>query len=250
MEDTSMSYLRKAPPRRYVRRRSLGDDIYDPVSGVLIYQDDTQSAPPSVIGGCLNQANDATAPFDARVNDLAQNWQPTGFYTASDIRSIVSSVMATISQAQALVDQAAKEPNASQDSVMQATDDLSNAGKKSIDYLQAANQADAQGTRAINAVGLKRWVTDSLGAASNAMATALVIGCITPWWVGALAAFQSAFDKAWTLVRAVAGTVLQIGEDALTVVDHLQDIYNVLKWGALALGAYWLWTNVLEPEIR
>jgi hypothetical protein len=205
---------------------------------------------PSLGSQCIDQANTATAPFDAKVNDLAQNWQPTGFYTATDIRSIIGSVMASIRQAQALVDQAAKEPNASQDSVMRATDDLDNAGKKSLDYLQAASQADAQGTRTINAVGLKRWVTDSLGAASNAMATAMVIGCITPWWVGALAAFQSVFDKAWAVAKAVVGTVLQIGEDALAVVDHLQDIYDVLKWGALAFGAYWLWTNIVEPEIR
>jgi len=245
-----MTYLRKAPPRRYVRRRSLGDDIYDPVSGVLLYKDNTQSEAPSVTQGCLNQANDATASFDAKVNDLAQNWQPTGFYTASDIRSIVGSVMATITQAQALIDRAASEPNASQDSVMRATDDLANAGKRALDYLQAANQADAQGTRSINAAGFKRWVTDSLGAASNAMTTAMVIGCITPWWVGALAAFQSAFDRAWTVAKAVIGTVLQIGEDALTVVDHLQDIYNVVKWGALAFGAYWLWTKVVEPKFR
>jgi len=245
-----MSYLRSRS-RRYALRRPLGDDT---TGGCTFYPETGWDCPdtttPSTTGACIDQANAATAPFDAKVNDLAQNWNPTGFYTASDIRSIVGSVMVSIGQAQALVDQAAKEPNASQDSVMRATDDLSNAGKKSLDYLQAANQADAQSMRAINALGLKRWVTDSLGAASNAMATAMVIGCITPWWVGALAAFQSAFDKAWTVVKAVAGTVLQIGEDALTVVDHLQDIYNVLKWGALAFGAYWLWTNVVEPEIR
>lgn len=236
-----MTYLVKAAPRRYLKRRrpSALAGLLDPIlSG------------PSPESVCLAQANTATAPFDAKVNDLAQNWQPTGFYTSSDIRSIVGSVMTVIAAAQASVDQAAKEPNASQDSVMRATDDLSNAGKKSLDYLQAANQADAQVTRAINAVGLKRWVTDSLGAASSAMVTAAVIGCITPWWVGALAAFQSVFDQAWAVVRAVVGTLLQVGEDVLKVASSLDDIYAVLKWGALAYGAYWLWTNVLEPGTR
>lgn len=236
-----MTYLVKAMPRRYIKRRRPSA-----LSGLL----DPILQGPSPESQCLAQANEATAPFDAKVNDLAQNWQPTGFYTSDDIRSIVGSVMTTIAQAQASVDQAAKEPNASQDSVMRATDDLANAGKKAIDYLQAANQADAQGTRAINAVGLKRWVTGSLGAASSAMVTASVIGCITPWWVGALAAFQSVFDKAWAVVKAVVGTALQIGEDVLTVASSLDDIYNVLKWGALALGGYWLWTNVVRPGIR
>lgn len=241
-----MTYLTRSPMRRYVKRRrpSVLSGITDVILGI------PGASPPSQTSQCIDQANAATAPFDAKVNDLAQNWQPTGFYTSDDIRSIVGSVMTTIAQAQALVDQAAKEPNASQDSVMRATDDLANAGKKAIDYLQAANQADAQGTRAINAVGLKRWVTDSLGGASSAMTTAAVIGCITPWWVGALAAFQSVFDKAWAVVKAVVGTVLQIGEDVLKVASNLDEIYNVLKWGALAYGAYWLWVNVLEPEVR
>jgi len=133
---------------------------------------------------------------------------------------------------------------------MRATDDLARAGQRALDYLQAATQADAQGTRVINAVGLKRWVTDSLGAASSAMVTTSVIGCITPWWVGALAAFQSVFDKTWAVVKAVVGTLLHIGEDVLNVASSLDDIYEALKWGALACGAYWLWTNVLEPGIR
>lgn len=242
-----MTYLVRRPASRgYIRKRprSALSDVTDVIMSLPGMQQQSQSSQ------CIDQANAATAPFDAKVNDLAQNWNPTGFYTSDDIRSIVSSVMTTIAQAQSLVDQAAKEPNASQDSVMRATDDLANVGKKSLDYLQAANQADAQSTRAINAVGLKRWVTDSLGAASNAMATAMVIGCITPWWVGALAAFQAVFDKAWGVVRAVVGTALQIGEDALTVASNLDDIYNVLKWGALALGAYWLWINMVEPELR
>lgn len=240
-----MTYFRKATVRRYGRGRlALSDDCVDPQSGVYVC--DT----PGQTSLCIDQANAATAPFDAKVDDLAQNWRPTGFYTSADIRAIVSSVMTTIAQAQASIDQAAKEPSASQESLLRATDDLANAGRRSIDYLQAANQADAQGTRAINAVGLKRWVTDSLAAASSAMVTVSVVGCIRPWWVNALATFQSVFDKAWAVVKAVAGTLLAIGEDALKVASSLDDIYGVLKWGALAYGAYWVWTHVLEPGIR
>lgn len=237
-----MTYT-KSLPRRYIKRRrpSVLSGLLDNITDGILPSQDSQ---------CIAQANAATAPFDDKVNDLAKNWTPSGFYTSDDIRSIVARVMSTILQGQALVDRAAAEPNASQESVMRATDDLANAGRKSLDYLQAATQADQQGTRVINAVGLKRWVTDSLGAASSAMTTASVIGCITPWWVSALATFQSVFDKAWGVIRAVVGTALQIGEDALAVVDHLQDIYDVLKWGALALGAYWLWTHIVEPKLR
>lgn len=235
-----MSYVTRL---RAIRRRApamaMGADIIAIDTGIL-----------NGTSQCIDQANAVSAPFDAQVNDLTANWRPTGFYTSDDIRSVIGSVMTTISQAQATLDQAAKEPNASQDSITRATDDLANAGQRSLDYLQAANQADQQGIRVINAAGLKTWVTNSLGSASSAVTTAAAIGCITPWWVTALATFQSAFNQAWTVIKAVVGTVLQIGEDALQVVDHLQDIYDVLKWAALGLGAYWVWVNILEPEFR
>lgn len=192
---------------------------------------------------CLATANAAVAPFDARITALAQNWNPTGFYTASDVRNLISSTMTVVTQAQSSVDQAAKEPNASQDSVMRATDDLARAGSRSLDYLQAARDADAQGVRVINAPGLKRWVTDTLSAASSAVVTASVIGCITPWWVGALATFQAVFDAAENAIKGIVGTVIAIGETALKVAADLPDIVDVLKWAALAGAAYWLWTK-------
>lgn len=198
---------------------------------------------PSKTGQCLDQANQQTAPFDAKIDDLAKNWQPTGFYTPDDIRSLVKQALAVVQQAQATLNQAAAEPSASQDSVMRATDDLGRAGSRSLDYLQAATQAEQQGIRVVNAPGLKRWVTDTLGSASSAMVTASVIGCITPWWVGALAAFQSVFDKAWSAIRSVAGAALAIGETVLKVAGDLPELYDTLKWGALALGAYWIWEN-------
>jgi hypothetical protein len=193
---------------------------------------------------CLSAANAMVAPFDAKIDDLAKNWNPTGFYTPADLRALVSSTMAVVIQAQNALGQAAQEPNASQDSVMRATDDLARAGARSLDYLQAARDADAQGLRVVNAPGMKRWVTDTMGAASSAMVTASVIGCITPWWVGALAAFQGAFDAAWNVAKKLVGAIIAIGETALQVVDDLPQFYAIAKWGLLALGGYLLWEHV------
>jgi hypothetical protein len=192
---------------------------------------------------CLDQANAAVAPFDAQIDDLAKNWQPTGFYTTADIRTLVGQAMATVQQGQAAVNLAAAEPNASQDSVMRATDDMARAGSRALDYLQAATEADQQGIRVVNAPGLKRWVTDTMAAASSGMVTASVIGCITPWWVSALAKFQSVFDRAYAVVKLVVGAAIAIGETMLKVAGDLPDLYPILKWTALALGAAWVWEN-------
>lgn len=200
------------------------------------------------VQACVAQANAAVAPIDARIDDLVKNWTPTGFYTATDIRTLVASTMKVVQQGQAALDLAAREPNASQESVLRATDDLARAGSRSIDYLQAATAADQDGTRVINAPGVKRWVTDTLAAASSALVTASVIGCITPWWVGALAAFQTAFDSAMVVTRRVVGAVIAIGETVLKVADDLPDLYGILKYVAVALGAYWVWDNYLKKR--
>lgn len=232
-----MTYLK---PPRVVRRRVPRNGL----SGILDVIDVITGSTGTGAGNpCLDQANAAVAPFDAKIDDLVKNWQPTGFYTTDDIRTLVSQALATVQQGQAVINQAAAEPNASQDSVMRATDDLARAGSRSLDYLQAATEADQQGIRVVNAPGLKRWVTDTMAAASSAMVTASVIGCITPWWVGALAAFQRTFDKAWTVIKAVVGAVIAIGETVLKVANDLPDLYGVLKWVGLALGAVWVYEN-------
>jgi len=236
-----MTYLKPtAAVRRYARPRRRGlSGFFDTVTGDLT----SILGQPSPESQCLTQANAASAPFDAKIDDLAKNWNPTGFYSTADLRSIVSSAMSTVQQGQALLNQAAAEPNASQDSVMRATDDLGRAGSRSLDYLQAATQADQQGIALVNAPGLKRWVTDTMAAASSAMVTAATIGCITPWWVNALATFQSAFDTAWSVVKQVVGAVLAIGETALKVADDLPQLTDLLELGLVVMAGYWVWNE-------
>lgn len=232
-----MSYMGTGIAKRY-RKRPTGlagfvDDVMDTIAGK-----------PSQGQQCIDVANQTVAPFDAKIDDLVKTWNPTGFYTASEIRDLVGDTMRVVAQAQGAVDAARAEPNASQDSTMRATDDLARAGSRSLDYLSAANAADANGLRVVNAVGLKRWVTDTLATASSAIVTASVIGCLQPWWVSALAAFQVAFDMVWLLAKRTLGAVLAIGETALKIADDLPHLYDILKWVAIAGGAYWAWIQL------
>lgn len=229
--------------QRYRRRRKpMGDFLDDLIGGITgVQAPDTSGVG---ISDCINQANATMAPFDAKVDDLIKNWNPTGFYASADLRSIVGATLNVVRQAQTAVDTASAEPNASSDSVMRATSDLARAGERSLSYLDAATVADQQGQRVINAPGFKRWVTDTMGTASSSMVTAAVIGCITPWWAGALAQFQSAFDALYGVARRFVGAVIAIGETALKVADDLPEIYDVIKWPALALLGYWVWNNI------
>ncbi len=241
-----MTYLAKMPARHrrppVQSRSSLGDFwgwlTASPIDAVV---------PDTTVADCVGQANATTAPLDAKIDDLAKNWNPTGFYTPADIRTLISQTMAMITGAQSVLDQAAQAPSASQDSIVRATDDLARAGKASLDYLSAANQADQQGLRTVNAVGLKDWVLSAMGAASSAIGTAAAVSCITPWWVGALATFQTAFDALYNGAKAIVGAVLAIGETALKVADALPQFSDLIAVGLVLGGAYLLWNRYIAP---
>ena len=237
-----MTYL--APRRsavRHLRQRRHQQALSGLTDSILGFL----QGPDPVIQDCMGVADATTAPLDAKTTDLAKNWNPTGFYTPADIRSLVGQTMAMITGAQAVVDQAAQAPNASQESTTRATDDLARAGKSSLDYLAAANQADQQGLRTINAVGFKDWVLSAMGAASSAIGTAAAVSCITPWWVNALATFQTAFDALWNAAKAVVGAVLAIGETALKVADSLPKYSDLITWGIIAYAGYWAWKHIV-----
>lgn len=236
-----MTYvMRRRPVRR--RPRSAMSGILDTILGLpsgtidLVQQEQDRQ--------CLDQANQLTAGFDAKIDDLVKNWQPTGFYTPDDIRTLVSQTLTAVQSAQATVNQGAAEPSAAQDSLMRATDDLGRAGSRSLDYLQAATVAEQQGLRVVNAPGLKRWVTDTLGSASSAVVTVSVIGCMKPWWVDALATFQAAFDKVWAVVKQFVGAVLKLGELTLKVPDALDEMLTILKWSLGIGGAAWVFHEI------
>lgn len=227
--------------RRYQRRKppSLGGFFDDLLQGLTGKSEEAR---------CIEQANAAAAPFDAKVDDLVRNWNPTGFYTPKDLRDLISVTLKVVQQAQGVIDKAASEPGASQASIMRATNDLARAGQRSLDYLDAARAVEQQGLRLVNAPGLKRWVTDTLATCSSAVVTAATIGCIRPWWVGALAGFQAVFDVAFGVAKKIVGAALAIGETALKVVGDLPDIYPYLKWGLIIGGAYWAYTKLRAPE--
>ena len=237
-----MTYA-KIAHRRYARRparRGMSGFLDDVLAGAGI----APLLPPSETSACLDQANAAVAPLDAQIDDLVKTWEPTGFYTPQDLRGFVTATMAVLRQGQAALDQAASEPQASQESILRATDDLARMGARSLDYLQAATTADQQGIRVVNAPGFKRWITDALASASSAVVTASVIGCLRPWWAGALTAFQRAFDALYAVAKQFVGAVVAIGETALKVVGDLPEIYDLLKYALVGGGIYWLWLHL------
>lgn len=253
-----MTYVASRPRsavRRYTHRRprpapmaGLWDDIiniFAPVPAAVISSgtDDTTQ--------CLDAANSQVAPLDAKITDLAKNWNPTGFYTPAELRQVVSATLDVVKQGYAALTQSAQQPNFSDDAgnnLMEATNELGDHSGHSLDYINAAAAAEKQGVRLVNAPGLKQWVTSTMASASHAMVVASVISCMTPWWADALTAFGKAIDALWAVTKQVVGAALSIGETALKVANDLPAIYDVLKWVLLVGGVYVLWAKYGAPH--
>lgn len=239
---TYMSTQRRMP-RRVRRARPMQGALGSWVDDLFDWKDQA-SGDPSDTQQCLDVANQQAAPLDAKVYDLAQNWQPTGNYLPADILTAVSSVMPLVVQAQSALDQAMAEGTSAQDAIGQARALLFTQGSRAVDYTDAAKQALTQGADAVAAPDFKQWVLSTMQAASGGMVAASVSSCMRPWWLTAIAVFQSAFDKAWAVVRAIAGVIVDVGKTVVKVAAALPDLAELAMWAAIVGGAYYLFINL------
>jgi hypothetical protein len=221
--------VRMAPPRR-AGLGSWWDDMMQ------------QAGVPTADSQCLAQANATAAPLEARVTDLDDTWNPTGFYTVADLRQVVSSTMSVVQQGYSALAQALQSVQS--DSLNEANAELSSASGKSLDYLAAATDAVNKGIATVNAPGLKRWAVSTMQSAADAIVAAGMATCQEPWWLSAIATYQQVFDAAWSVVKQIAGAVLKLGEVALKVPDLLDDVVTYAKWALLLGGALFMFSEL------
>lgn len=186
---------------------------------------------PSQLAQCVDAANQTTASIDQQAQLIAASWNPQAAFAPDQIRAIVSMVLTVIQQAQNAVDNAQAQPNANQSDLNNATDDLTRHGAQAIDYLTAANQADASGSAVVNAPRIKQWVLNALDSGSNAMVAAYTVSCMTPSWVGDLAAFDAAVGVLASAVIAIAGLALAAVQTAGHIVVNATEGITTLATG-------------------
>lgn len=188
---------------------------------------------------CIDAGNAFTSDLDAKIADIAKNWQPPPTFDSGQVRGIVTAVMSTINQAQSTLSNAIAEASANQSDLANAQDELFRHGAQAIDYTTAANAADVAGTGAVvSAPNMKQWVLNAMNSASSAMVAAYVVNCIKPWWVGDLAAFQTAFDSAWGVVRSITGAVVSVGGSLVTATEGA---VTAVAWSARAIAWLFKW---------
>lgn len=246
-----MSYARKHRVRtRYANVRghrvALGDissdmqaacsdpDYYNSITGLYCRAafPDGPPQPTSQTQQCIIDSATLTDPLDAKIADLARNWQPTGFYSASDMLTITGAVQTLLSNAESMCEQVVADPAGN---VKMAQDELFRHMAQNRTYTVAAGQA---GGKPINAPGLKDFVINAMNSASAALTAAYVVSCQTPWWASALVAFQNAFDAVWNVAKRIVGLVIAAGSAVLTVAEETTSILKYVPYAAAAVGAY------------
>lgn len=202
---------------------------------------DAQAKGDAAVADCLSQANAAVAQLDALIDDLSANWQPSGFYTPPQVVQIVQAGMDLLKQASDALN-AAKSTAQTQD----VTDTLNNE----LDAIQRRETQAAEVTSTLNmgvdvveASGLRRWAIGAIQAARDGMTAASVVACLRPGWMTLVSIFVAAASVFVGVVKTLGSIVVQAGQSLQKLPDTISTMFAVLKYGALAAGAYFLYTE-------
>lgn len=201
---------------------------------------------------CLNKANasGAVTALDAKANQLAREWNPTGYFTPADIRHITGLLISASGSARAAVAVSPLSTSDADSMKRQANAYLDRNVKRAQAYVDAAAKAEASGA-IVDAPAFKTFVTNSLVNISQAYTTAAMLSCAESWAQHALSIANDVIDTCKAAVGVVASGV----ENIVKVVTTPWLRYVTIGAGVILLGlfgyAYWRrFAATQEPVIR
>lgn len=185
---------------------------------------------------CLPAADAATAALDAKWYDIAQNWNPTGNFSPADMDKAITATVKALSDAQVAVMFAPQTTRDAGEQIAQAIDSIGKRLQQMAPYATAVQDAKNTGATVINSPNFKQWITGSLVDVSAAYATRAVLECQVSW----LQTAQDAIDAVRSIVMRMVDVVVKAADTVLNVTDDIFDAYKYIKYGAIALGVWWL----------
>lgn len=191
---------------------------------------------------CMKKAKAATADLDRQTTTLASTWRPTGLFQVDDVRRLRDATFAFLKEASASIDGSIKRgaPQAARDLL---TDRLWKIYKKmdeSRAFTTAINDAQANQIRVIESPGFKRWVIESMTAASNGFTAVAYFECIKPFVVSLTLKALALCTSIAAIARTVVNATVAVGEAVLAIPDTVSKLWTWTKWGALGVAAYYL----------
>jgi hypothetical protein len=191
---------------------------------------------------CVNEANQSAAirAIDAKWEDLSRNWKPTGFYRPSEVQTLITTISASNAQARLALASAPHSTSDAQQVINQAHAYLNRNDERALVYKNAVAAAAKSGTTAIDAPGLKDWVIKSMINISQAFVTVAVLECRSTW----LDAAANVINAIWSTAKRIVGIAIKVGDTVLKAADDVLDLYPIVKWGALGVGALWVLNEI------
>ncbi len=198
---------------------------------------------------CILEADASTQGMFAKRQDVAANWNPTGFFSIPQLQLVIDNARQMMIAANGVIEQATNDLQlpSSRSALMAASSELADQERKVIPFQDAIRDALAKNVEVIEAPTLKRFVIGALEVSQAAMFVVAREACRRPWWLDALATFFGVFTAIANAIISVAGVALKVGQTVLKVADNLDTIVIVGLVGGAALGAYWLWSKFGKP---
>lgn len=194
------------------------------------------------LGGDCPQGSQYKAMI-ARADELERTWNPTGYYTADDMASVLTATAKLAGQASSAAQTffAGNSSPRSKYDVRNAADGYWAVASRANDYVDAVRKATAT-KKPVAAPGFKRWVIDDLRAAAALIRAIEISACDDPWFIGTMVSFAQFFIGVTDAAKRIGKAVLNVGEAAVNAVEKTGDIVAfLLKWTpyvALGVGGY------------
>jgi len=224
----------------------------------MSFWDDLFKAAPTVQSDeidCLNKAN--ASPQVKSIDDLilerTKNWKPTGYFTPAEVQTLLATLEAEVQKVGiALRDAPMSTGDARAVKDMAFADILRKYTDKKKVFEDAVAQANANGTRAINAPSLKDFVLGAMRAISDGYVTAAVLSCRETGFEKVLQGAYNAMVAIGGVTYHVLGVAVEAGEavvDALTTSAKIVAwIAKVAPWAAIGVGGYVGWRVIKKSK--
>ncbi len=248
-----MSYQSRRPTNaRVMRAATLGDLVDDGMNAFFdLFSEDEECASDPGVKALVAQRQ-------AQIDDLSNNWNPTGFYKPDQLGQAIAFTMRLTETTQAAIAEALRDLQLPRhvDALNRAHDELSRSigvGGLGVDpiapYSAAVERARAQGADAIEATGFKRTVLNVMRAVRDSSKTVAVVACARPWFVGMMQSISAAFGKLYELLKAIGNLVVDAAKRIAKIPDTIGTLFTVLKWSVLLGGSYFIGVKTgLVPE--
>lgn len=232
------------------RRRDLGLGIW-PFNTDTVYDEDNAEQK-----RCVDKANAApqVTKMEGEVRRLRSDWNPTGIYRPTEIRSIIT----LLKDAAAVAGAALKNAPMSTRDAEQVKDDafetaLTKIADRGKVYEAAIVNAKNTSSTAISAPGFKKYVLDAMQSIVWVYVAAAFLHCRQSWLESvldkgfrAMAALGGAIAKFLGVAADFAGKIIDAGDDAL---DFLKAIIKWAPYAALGVGGYFVYDRFIRDRM-